>query len=240
MIAHCPVAPPVRVPHLMPFHIQYSGPALVSTYFRIQPVPLPESHPCFPRSAAVETQMGSNFTSTTAASEENDRIPAVSTVVTATGEIKTETEPDAKQPSLRSLRPGPIERLSGSAKRFISSFRGRTEVPLPKGYTDLVLRGDAEGQTQMTTASEAKRRPGRMLRRQVPEEVPEDDNMEGILPPEEDRPVRVLKPSSMFDSFVLWHPDIPVDEEMDEYLRSGSTLLLKDVLCSLYHSPVLF
>ena len=142
--------------------------------------------------------------------------------------------------SLRPLRPDPIERLSGSAKRFISSFRGRTEVPLSKGYTSLVLRGGAEGRTQMTTTSEAKRRPGRMLRRQVPEEVPEDDNMEGILPPEEDRPVRVLKPSSMFDSFVLWHPDIPVDEEMDEYLRSGSTLLLKDVLCSLYHSPVLF
>jgi hypothetical protein len=28
---------PVRVPHLMPFHIQHTGPAPVSTYFRIQP-----------------------------------------------------------------------------------------------------------------------------------------------------------------------------------------------------------
>ena len=46
--------------------------------------------------------------------------------------------------------------------------------------------------------------------------------MEGILLPEEDRPVRVLKPLARFDSFVLWHPDIPVDEEMDEYLRSLS------------------
>ena len=67
-----------------------------------------------------------------------------------------------------------------------------------------------------------KRRPGRTLRRQVPEEVPEDEDMEGILPSEGDRPVRVLKPSARFDSFVLWHPDIPVDEEMDEYLRSLS------------------
>ena len=126
-------------------------------------------------------------------------------------------------PSSRPLRPGPIGRLSGSAKRFISSFRGRTvhgvEVSLPKGCIGLVLRGDAEGQTQMTTSSEAKRRPGRMLRRQVPEDVPEDDDMEGILPPEEDR---FQKPSARFDSFVLWHSDIPVDEEMDEYLQSLS------------------
>src|SRR5882757_2049184 len=28
---------PVRVPHLMPFHIQHTGPAPVSTYFRIRP-----------------------------------------------------------------------------------------------------------------------------------------------------------------------------------------------------------
>ncbi len=46
--------------------------------------------------------------------------------------------------------------------------------------------------------------------------------MAGILPPEEEHPVRVLKPSARFDSFVLWHPDIPVDEEMDECLRSLS------------------
>jgi hypothetical protein len=72
------------------------------------------------------------------------------------------------------------------------------------------------------TSSKAKRRPARKARRQVPEEVPEDDDMEGILPSEDERPVRVLKPSARFDSFVLWNPDIPADEEMDEYLRSLS------------------
>ena len=225
MIAHCPMAPPVRVPHLMPFHIQYSGPAPMSTYFRIQPTPSPESPPCFPPSAVVEIRLGSSSTAVESP-EESEKTPAVSTVVTATEEIKTETDSDTKQPSAQPLRPGPIERLSRSAKRFISSFRGRTvhgvEVPLPKGYSGLVLRGDAEGRTQTTTSSKAKRRPARILRRQAPEEVTEDDDMEGILPPEEDRPVRVLKPSARFDSFVLWHPDIPVDEEMDEYLRSLS------------------
>ena len=40
------------------------------------------------------------------------------------------------------------------------------------------------------------------------------------LEDEEKPPVRVLKPTARFDSFVLWHQDIPVDEGKDEYLRS--------------------
>ncbi|KAI9440910.1 ribonuclease H2, subunit C [Lactarius indigo] len=227
-IALCPAAPPLRVPHLMPFHIQYSGPAPVSTYFRIQPAPLPESHPC-PPSVAVEAQLVSTTSTVVAVPEEKENAPVVSDVVTptplatATAEINAETDPVTKPPS-EPVRPGPIERISRSAKRFISSFRGRTvhgvETSLPKGYSGIVLRGDAEGRIQ-TTAGKAKRQPARKLRSRFPDEVPEDD-MTGILPPEEERPVRVLKPSARFDSFVLWHPDIPVDEEMDEYLRSLS------------------
>ena len=206
----------------MPFHIQHSGSAPVSTYFRIHPAPLPESQPC-PPSAVVEAQPVSAASTVVATPEEKENAPTVSAVVTA--EIKAETEPVIKpEPTGR----GPIERLSGSAKRFISSFRGRTvhgvEAPLPKGYSGIVLRGDAEGRTQTMTGRKAKRQPARKLRRGLPEpeEVPEDDDMAGILPLEEERLLRVLKPSARFDSFVLWHPDIPVDEEMDEYLRSLS------------------
>ena len=39
---------------------------------------------------------------------------------------------------------------------------------------------------------------------------------------EDGRPVRVMKAAARFDSFVLWHPDIAVDEGKDEYLRSLS------------------
>ncbi|KAH9166999.1 ribonuclease H2, subunit C [Lactarius sanguifluus] len=226
-ITLCPTAPPIRVPHLMPFHIQHSGPAPVSTYFRIQPAPLPESHSC-PPSVVVEAQLVST-TTVVVDPEEKENASVVSVVATstslatATPEIKAEIDP-VIQPPLLPVRPGPIERISGSAKRFISSFRGRTvhgvEASLPKGYSGIVLRGDAEGRTQ-TTTGKAKRQPARKLRSQLPDEVPED-NIAGILPPEEERPVRVLKPSARFNSFVLWHPDIPVDEEMDEYLRSLS------------------
>ena len=209
----------------MPFHIQYSGPAPVSTYFRIQPAPLPEPHPC-PPSVAVEAQLVSAASTIVAISEEARAVSAIITA-TAIATATAEVDPVIKLAPSQPPRPGPIERLSVSAKRFISSFRGRTvhgvEASLPKGYAGIVLRGDAEGRTQTTTtSSKAKRQPARKLRRQLPEEVPEDDDMVGILPTEEERPVRVLKPSARFDSFVLWHPDIPVDEEMDEYLRSLS------------------
>ena len=77
-------APPIWRPP-MPFHMQYSGLAPVSTYFRIQPAPLPEPHPCFPKSAAVETQLGSTSTAM-ASPEENEKALAVITVVIATAD----------------------------------------------------------------------------------------------------------------------------------------------------------
>ena len=55
---------------------------------------------------------------------------------------------NVKAPASPVQQPGPIQRLSESAKRFISSFRGRTvhgvEVTPPKGYAGIVLRGDTK------------------------------------------------------------------------------------------------
>jgi hypothetical protein len=42
------------------------------------------------------------------------------------------------------------------------------------------------------------------------------------LEDEETPLVRLLKPTARFDSFILWHPDNPVDEGQDEYPRSLS------------------
>ena len=36
---------------------------------------------------------------------------------------------------------------------------------------------------------------------------------------EDGRPVRVMKAAARFDSFVLWHSDIAMDEGNNEYLR---------------------
>ncbi|KAI0290598.1 ribonuclease H2, subunit C [Russula brevipes] len=228
---------PERVPHLMPFHIQHTGPAPVSTYFRVRPhviTPLPVTSPledsqAGPTTAATDTEM---------ASEEKDNAPMA---MDGTSPSTTTAAADLakKAPAPCALRPGPIARLAESAKRFISSFRGRTvhgvEVALPKGYAGLVLRGDASGKahhpTTMRTTRKTKRWSGRQPRR-IPADGVEEEGGEYPGPggdaagmqPEDDgaRPVRALKPAARFDSFVLWHPDVPVDEGRDEYLRSLS------------------
>jgi ribonuclease H2 subunit C len=143
--------------------------------------------------------------------------------ITATAEVDVVVA-NVKAPASPVQQPGSIRRLSESAKRFISSFRGRTvhgvEVTLPKGYAGIVLRGDTNDRAHpYPSTSKSKRRPVRNSRRK-PAEEEELDEMS--LDDEEKPPVRVLKPTARFDSFVLWHPDIPVDEGRDEYLRSLS------------------
>ncbi|KAI0248737.1 ribonuclease H2, subunit C [Lactifluus subvellereus] len=211
---------PVRVPHLMPFHIHHTGPAPVSTYFRVQPAPLPPSvpttHPAALTESGTQLPTVSVAATTEVTLEDKDNAPIIAT---PTAEVDTV----AKASTPRLLRRGPIERLSESAKRFISSFRGRTvhgvEVALPKGYMGAVLRGDADGRGPQTATSKTKRRSAWQLRGK-PTEERLDDTSEALS--EEDGPVRTLKPAARFDSFVLWHPDIPVDEGKDEYLRSLS------------------
>jgi len=140
--------------------------------------------------------------------------------VEAGAAIKATTEVDVvvanvKAPASPVRQSGHIQRLSESAKRFISSFRGRTvhgvEVTLPKGYVGIVLRGDTNDRAHAhpSTGGKSKRHPVRNSRRR-PTDEEELDEMS--LEDEEKPPVRVLKPTARFDSFVLWHPAIPVVE----------------------------
>ena len=228
---------PVRVPHLMPFYIQHTGPAPVSTYFRIRPQvgPLSPSSSAFdpsPPSGDSQTELATATVNTEAVSSEDkenpsstadaDLVAAADPAITAAAEVDVAV-PDVRAPASPVLKSGPIRRLSESAKRFISSFRGRAvhgvEVTLPKGYVGIVLRGDANDKAH-PHPSAAKRRPVRHSRRKPTEEKELDETS----PEDEDdgRAVRILKPTARFDSFVLWHPDIPVDEGRDEYLRSLS------------------
>jgi ribonuclease H2 subunit C len=223
---------PVRVPHLMPFHIKHTGPAPVSTYFRIRSQDGPSPAPDPPPPGDNQTELTTVTINTEVVLlEEKENAPmavdADPAIITAAAKVDVVVA-NVKAPALPVLRSGPIRRLSESAKRFISSFRGRTvhgvEVTLPKGYVGIVLRGDVNDHDhpRPSTASKTKRRrPARGSRRKLTEE----EELDEILPEEDDEdglPVRVLKPTAKFDSFVLWHPDNPVDEGKDEYLRSLS------------------
>lgn len=233
---------PVRVPHLMPFHIQHTGPAPVSTYFRFRPhvdLSLPSStlEDTLP-SGNPEKELIATVSNSELTSEGKESTPVVAADIAVPITATTEADVAAAKaqtlaPTSRFLQIGAIARLSESAKRFVSSFRGRTvhgvEVALPNGYVGLVLRGDANSKTHQP-ASNARRRHARAgpRRRKLKivgdgdddDERCQDDAAEMSL--EDGRPVKVLKPAARFDSFVLWHPDIAVDEGKDEYLRSLS------------------
>ena len=222
---------PVRVLHLMPFHIQHTGPAPVSTYFHIQPQVGQSSSLPGPSSPSREGKTVTTATVTTEVSSEekdNHSIAAGADLMVEDPAITVAARVDvvvanATTPATPVLRSGPIRRLSEFAKGFVSSFRGRTvhgvEVALPKGYGGIVLRGDAndKAHTYSSTASKANCRSIRRPRRQPARE----DELDEVSPEDVDgHPARVLKPTARFDSFVLWHPVIPVDEGKDEYLRS--------------------
>ena len=177
---------PTCSPNLMPFHIQYSGNAPISTYMVVKP---------------TSSRVG-------APDETTEDLTTVGTPDTTTiSMVPTE----ATTPASSSWR----RVAHTAAARFVSAFRGRTlhglRVDVPKGYVGIVLR--ASGQERVTQKRQT-RRGGRSLRREEEEDV----EMSGEL--EESEPSRVLMPTDQFSSFVLWHPDNPVDEGKDEYLRS--------------------
>ncbi|KAI0317268.1 ribonuclease H2, subunit C [Amylostereum chailletii] len=210
--------------NLMPFHIAHSGPAPMSSYFRIKPAP-PNPPPApvdVPTAGKPENAEASQKT------EDAEEIPS---------------PPIPIIPTLSS----PIHRLLTSTKRFVSAFRGRSlhglEVPMPKGYTGLILRPDVHGESVEEDDGQKSRRSkvpaktnGRRTRSTRSRQAVEVDVDEATVNPkdamdvdeaktgrgDDDEPTRMFKPSAQFSSFVLWHPDIPVDEGKDEYLRSMS------------------
>lgn len=138
-----------------------------------------------------------------------------------------------------------VKRLSSTAKRLMASFRGRgmhgVEVELPQGYVGILLGGPPSGEVDSLERGRSSRffknrekgksaKGSARPRRGAKEVVEVEDGMEvdedgekdvdGIRDGEEEGMTRTLEVAGRFDSFVLWHPDFPVDEGRDEYLRT--------------------
>ncbi|EJF55300.1 ribonuclease H2, subunit C [Dichomitus squalens] len=226
--------PPTHTPHLMPFHIAYSGPAPISTYLRVNSAPEPtygrDIRP-LPKPLLSSESQDSTVSQTTLVADSTD---ASSSSVATLASTSTLMDVDVEKSECdATAAPHP------EMRHFAASFRGRAmhgvEVNLPEGYAGIVLRtpDDAKGKgvaSRDTRREEKRPKPkGRATRRskraQEPEvvEVEDTDEDAGMMDgstPSEEGPARVLRPVSTFSSFVLWHPDIPVDEGRDEYLRS--------------------
>ncbi|KAH9951117.1 ribonuclease H2, subunit C [Amylocystis lapponica] len=209
-LALAPVPDPLPqcTPSLMPFHIAHSGPAPVSTYFRPKPAPPPSY-------GKEETR--------TPPSSSTSQSTLVATSSSAT--LDSSAPPASASPSL--------------ATRFVAAFRGRTvqglTVDLPTGYAGLVLqtpdaakdkvdkaRKDADARDAQAGQSKKAGKRGASLRSSARAAHGDVDAVAEDPRGDEGPRVRVLRPTSAFSSFVLWSPDIAVDEGSDEYLRSLS------------------
>ncbi|CAK5267390.1 unnamed protein product [Mycena citricolor] len=129
------------------------------------------------------------------------------------------TTPDAETPEIAGSRPEdtpmPLETIPtpDTATRFMTSFRGRTmhglKVPLPQGYTGLLLNGDGVLSSGIKPSkSGVKIKPKTTGRSSRSVTRADDVEMDSDQP---STTTRTLLPVSEFSSFVLWQPDIPVD-----------------------------
>ncbi|KAG2754892.1 hypothetical protein P692DRAFT_20861920 [Suillus brevipes Sb2] len=229
-------------PNLMPFHISHSGPAPISTYFRVKPSPS-SLHPPLTQNASDETHLSTNNSQNTLVAEESMTTIAESqsasleedsqACLAGVGAVVVDAESGTQASSSSEVARAQPETLTmeGSlGHSFIAAFRGRQvhgrTVDLPQGYGGIVLSepsGDAKSQDSHTgtvktmTQTRSKGRATRNSSRQMEtdEENAADADHDGSRVE-----IRRLTLVSTFSSLTVWSPDIPVDEGRDEYLRS--------------------
>lgn len=251
---------PTCSPNLLPFSVNYTGPAPVSTYFRVERTSSQVAVPALDEKIApLESEKA--VESVASSSKVVDEGAPTSDVGTETLDEVTGVSADI--PDIRvdaalgepTLPAGLLESATDTPVRFVASFRGRIvqgmSVGLPEGYAGIVLKADGTGvAVNEKGKGKEKATKGRVTRRSsarakatedVEMEVDEGDTMHGDQGHEQEsdsRMTRILQPVSTFSSFVLLHPDIPVDEGKDEYLRSLSewTRLSAEV-CFLFSQP---
>ncbi|KAK1217203.1 hypothetical protein PQX77_020156 [Marasmius sp. AFHP31] len=230
---------PGSKPNLMPFHIEYSGKAPISTFLHVQDakkvVGAPEPEPS---AATISSNSDEDSQKTQVQSQDTLELSASSSTLVPTNST------DSQPPTIENDLPD----------RFISTFRGRAmhglSVDVPEGFTGVVLRseGVTAEQKQKLAAMKEKERlkaaatkrkeklrgkagevvdtPSRATRSSLRKtnvedvmDVDEDEDEDETVEDEEaeDSTQLNLVPASQFSSFVLWHPDIPVDTGKDEY-----------------------
>lgn len=215
---------PCSSPQLMPFNISYTGPAPISTFFRIKETSTDAAAPgAGPSSSIQQTSMSEMLSS------EKEK-PSV--------DIEAETE---------------AKRQGNPGRRLISVFRGRRvvglEVPLPEGYSGVTLRSGSARQSHVPPTSRRmeyknagmrnkntrRNKPaGHLTRSSWKTEADEEihdvlggamhdgGDLEASNPPASvtEDAVRSLCPTGRFNSLTIWSPDIIVDEGQDEFIRA--------------------
>lgn len=234
-------------PNLMPFNIEYSGPAPISTYLLVQPASETVGAPPeeYNGDDSTDGKSGNakascSRTVTMEASKDNAVVEAQELPPDKAEMRLPLVDATESQPS-HTTRLSLRKRVTDATTRFISSFRGRTiqglKVQLPPGYVGVVLKADGkldetskasgkatDGKKGKAVKTKVKGRSTRNSARVIDVDAEEENNMDNTMSVDEQSidpgNIRTLVPVSQFSSFVLWHADHPVDEGRDEYFRS--------------------
>ncbi|KAI0091583.1 ribonuclease H2, subunit C [Irpex rosettiformis] len=194
---------PPCTPHLMPFHVAYTGPAPVGTYFRPVTTTGRREGTSVTQNASMDSQ--STLIDPSPSSTESQQTLASDVDMLTLSESQTAS----------SL----VHSQGQDSKGLTAAFRGRTvrglQVELPVGYVGLVLTTPSTSSASTTSA----RPPSTKNTRQSKYFDPSEDADEDQADHEESRPTKLLHPTGTFTNFTLWNADIPVDEGRDEYLR---------------------
>jgi len=184
-------------PNLMPFHINYSGPAPISTYM---PVRL--------TSEAVGAPSPPEPEQTT----EDVHPPRPSFAKRVT---------DATTRFISSFRGRTIQGLKVEVPAGYMGLMLKADEQSGGKMARSAVNGYGEGNAR--TSKEVGRSTRSMMRVIDVDAHGEEDHGENgmdVERPIDPATIRTLVPSSRFSSFILWHADHPVDEGRDEYFRS--------------------
>ncbi|KAG0698187.1 hypothetical protein DFH29DRAFT_942680 [Suillus ampliporus] len=212
-------------PNLMPFHISHSGPAPISTYFRVKPSPS-SAHLSLTQNTSDETNLSTDDSQNTLVAEESQ---CSLTTIAESQSASLGDDSQACAAGVGVMVDSGTQASSSSevasAPPVTPSIHGRT-VGLPHGYGGIVLSapssdaksqgGDPDTVERMTQArgqGRATRQSSRKMETDGDDEMDADDDASRAE-------IRRLTPVSRFSSLTVWSPDIPVDEGKDEYLRS--------------------
>ncbi|KAI6023323.1 ribonuclease H2, subunit C [Pisolithus marmoratus] len=232
---------PTSTPNLMPFHIEYSGPAPMSRYFR------PEPAPATVATRELTTTLSSSSVVTLTGESTPGTSESQSSVATSVTVVEAVDMSQPKETIGAETQPSPeLDSADSSERKLVAAFRGRRVVgqvmKLPDGYGGLVLQapslrntaGNLSGTRGLakpaSTVNPKQANTRRTTRTSARARKLDDEDVameEAVNSAEEDsqrapspEATRQLLPVSTFSSFTVWSPDIPVDEGKDEYMRT--------------------
>lgn len=192
-ITHPKTALPTCTPNLMPFHVDYSGPAPISTYFRVK-VPIEEMNPEAKgsgfqnRNGSWQSQMSAAFRGRVLRGLEVKLPEGYSGMVLRSDASTSDTNIKSSQ----SARQTKSKASARDTKKGRTSRRGYKKANTIDADEDVEC-SELQDEDSLSVSAEA---------------------INGTLK------MRMLKPSAAFSSMVVWNPDVPVDESRDEYIRA--------------------